>query len=110
MHMNKHCLLALALTIIALASPARSATPYTVTYERNVLVSMRDGVKLHADIYRPDTEGKFPVLLQRTPYDKNNAVAFGLLGAARGYVVIIQDVRGRYTSDGTWYPFKNEPN
>jgi uncharacterized protein len=108
--MNKHCLTALALTVIALASPARSATPYTVTYERNVLVSMRDGVKLHADIYRPDTEGKFPVLLQRTPYDKNNAVAFGLQGAARGYVVIIQDVRGRYTSDGTWYPFKNEPN
>jgi putative CocE/NonD family hydrolase len=110
MHMNKHCLLALALTVSALASPARSATPYTVTYERNVLVTMRDGVQLHADIYRPDTEGKFPVLLQRTPYDKNNAVAFGLQGAARGYVVIIQDVRGRYTSEGTWYPFKNEPN
>ena len=108
--MKKHCLLALALTAIALTSPARSATPNTVTYERNVLVPMRDGVKLHADIYRPDAEGKYPVLLTRTPYDKNNAVAFGLQGAARGYVVIIQDVRGRYTSEGTWYPFKNEPN
>ena len=108
--MKKHCLFTLALTAIALTSPARSATPNTVTYERNVLVPMRDGVKLHADIYRPDAEGKYPVLLTRTPYDKNNAVAFGLQGAARGYVVIIQDVRGRYTSEGTWYPFKNEPN
>ncbi len=108
--MKKHGLITLALTAIALTSPARSATPNTVTYERNVLVTMRDGVKLHADIYRPEAEGKFPVLLTRTPYDKNNAVAFGLQGAARGYVVIIQDVRGRYTSEGTWYPFKNEPN
>jgi putative CocE/NonD family hydrolase len=107
---KKHGLIALALTAIALTSPARSASPNTVTYERNVLVTMRDGVKLHADIYRPDAEGKYPVLLTRTPYDKNNAVAFGLQGAARGYVVIIQDVRGRYTSEGTWYPFKNEPN
>src|SRR5580693_7274570 len=109
-HVKRHSLIALALTAIALTSPARSATPNTVTYERNVLVTMRDGVKLHADIYRPDVEGKFPVLLTRTPYDKNNAVAFGLQGAARGYVVIIQDVRGRFTSEGTWYPFKNEPN
>jgi uncharacterized protein len=106
--MIKHSLITLALTAVVLASPARSATPFAVTYERNVIVTMRDGVKLNADIYRPAAEGKFPVLLQRTPYDKNNVVAFGLLGAARGYVVIIQDVRGRYTSQGTWYPFKNE--
>jgi len=69
---------------------------------------MRDGVTLRADIYRPKAEGKFPVLLVRTPYDKNGEVEFGLKAAARGYVVIAQDVRGRYTSDGDWYPFKFE--
>ena len=50
------------------------------------------------------------MLLQRTPYDKNGESGFGLKAAARGYVVIIQDVRGRYTSEGEWYTFKHEPN
>jgi hypothetical protein len=50
------------------------------------------------------------VLLQRTPYNKNGGVVFGLKAAARGYVVIVQDVRGRYTSDGEWYTFKHEPD
>jgi len=77
--------------------------PYPVTYERNVAVKMRDGVILHADIFRPKADGKFPVLLQRTPYDKNNEVSMGLAGAARGYVVMVQDVRGRYSSEGEWY-------
>jgi putative CocE/NonD family hydrolase len=87
-----------------------AAEPYAVNYERNAAVRMRDGVTLHADIYRPEAQGQFPVLLQRTPYDKNSGVAFGLKAAAQGYVVIFEDVRGRYTSGGDWYPFKNEPN
>jgi len=69
---------------------------------------MRDGVTLRADIYRPKADGKFPVLLVRTPYDKQWTIAFGLKAAARGYVVIAQDVRGRFTSEGEWYPFRNE--
>src|SRR5579872_1708596 len=81
---------------------------YDVIVERNVAAKMRDGVTLRADIYRPRTEGKFPVLLVRTPYDKTNEMSFGLKGAARGYVVIAQDVRGRFTSEGEWYTFKNE--
>src|ERR1041385_8091721 len=85
-----------------------AADPYAVRYERNVAVKMRDGVTLRADIFRPKADGKFPVLLQRTPYDKNNEVSMGLAGAARGYVVIVQDVRGRYTSEGEWYTFKHE--
>jgi uncharacterized protein len=85
------------------------AEPYAITYEHDVQVAMRDGVVLRADIYRPQAEGKFPVLLERTPYDKRN-FQFGLKGASRGYVVIIQDVRGRYASDGEWYTFKNEMN
>ena len=80
----------------------------TVTIEHGVKVQMRDGTTLRADIYRPSAPGKYPVLLQRTPYDKRGDVDFGLKGAARGYVVIIQDVRGRYTSEGDWYPFLHE--
>lgn len=104
--MNRNTFFVIAL--ILASSLCWAADPYAVTYERNVTVKMRDSVTLHADIFRPKAHGKFPVLLQRTPYDKNNEVSIGLQGAARGYVVIVQDVRGRYTSDGEWYTFKHE--
>ena len=96
--------------VIALtaAEMVRATEHYEVVVERNVQVKMRDGVTLRADIYRPKTEGKFPVLLVRTPYDKTGETSFGMKGAARGYVVIAQDVRGRFTSEGEWYTFKNE--
>ncbi|MBV8630887.1 MAG: CocE/NonD family hydrolase [Silvibacterium sp.] len=68
----------------------------------------RDGVTLRADIYRPPGDGPFPVLLQRTPYDKQNAFPMAQKAVARGYMVVVQDVRGRYTSMGEWYPFKHE--
>jgi len=93
---------------------ALSLTPYgafaanDVTVELGVKVTMRDGVTLRADIYRPKQEGKYPVLLQRTPYNKFGAGDFAMRAAAAGYVAIIQDVRGRYTSEGEWYPFKWE--
>lgn len=97
-----------ALTV--LPRGASAAEPFAVTVEHGVEVKMRDGTVLRADIYRPKTEGSFPVLLERTPYDKNNSSGFGLRAAAQGYIVIVQDVRGRYTSEGEWYPFKNESN
>jgi putative CocE/NonD family hydrolase len=90
------------------AGNARAAENYEVLVERNVAAKMRDGVILRADIYRPKAEGKFPVLLVRTPYDKTNEMSFGMKGAARGYVVVEQDVRGRFTSEGEFYTFKNE--
>ena len=90
------------------AAAVRAAEPFEVTIERGVAVKMRDGALLRADIYRPKAEGKYPVLLQRTPYNKAGGTGFGLKAAARGYVVIIQDVRGRFTSEGDWYPFKHE--
>jgi putative CocE/NonD family hydrolase len=97
-------------TLCSFALLAQAADQYAVTYERNATVTMRDGVKLKADIYRPIADGKFPVLLQRTPYNKDNEVDFGLKAAQRGFVVIVEDVRGRYASEGDWYTFKNEPN
>jgi uncharacterized protein len=96
-----------ALTVLA-PTGVRAAESYGVTIERGVPVKMRDGVTLRADICRPKAEGKFPVLLTRTPYDRNGAVDFCLKAVPRGYVVIAQDVRGRYASEGDWYPFKYE--
>ena len=87
-----------------------AAESYEVVIERDVTAKMRDGVVLRADVYRPKADGKFPVLLQRTPYNKNGGVNFGARAAARGFVVIFQDVRGRYSSDGEWYTFKHEPD
>ena len=81
--------------------------------ELNVPVAMRDGITLYADIYRPDTDEPAPVLLQRTPYNKAlGASRVGTLDATRaashGYAVVVQDTRGRYTSEGDFYPFLNE--
>ena len=73
-------------------------------------MTTRDGVKLFADVYRPKSDDKFPVILMRTPYDKSAgwAVSSAFKIVPRGYVLIIQDVRGRYTSEGEWYPFRHE--
>jgi uncharacterized protein len=98
----------LALAACVLPGVAAGREQYEVTVERGVPAKMRDGVVLRADIYRPKAEGKFPVLLERTPYDKRYGVEIGYRAAALGYVVIIQDTRGRYTSKGEWYPFKHE--
>ena len=78
--------------------------PFTVSMDRNVAVPMRDGVTLRADVYRPQAEGPFPVILTRTPYNKGAldggpSPTYEALAAA-GYVVVAQDVRGRYASDG----------
>jgi len=93
---------------IAAICEAAVVPPIEVTVEHGVKVVMRDGVTLRADIYRPNQDGRFPVLLQRTPYNKGGGEDFGRLAAAAGYVAIIQDVRGRYTSEGEWYPFQWE--
>ena len=82
--------------------------PYRVAIHSGVAVSMRDGVKLVADIYQPETEGKFPVLLERTPYNRAGGAGSASAMAAHGYVVIIQDTRGRFDSQGEFYPFRYE--
>jgi putative CocE/NonD family hydrolase len=84
--------------------PLLSKPIYAVKIERKVMISMRDGVKLAADIYRPDADAKFPVILQRTPYGRRNAVEASTY-AKRGYVFVAQDVRGRFDSEGDFHPF-----
>ena len=101
----------LFLLVASLLSSACLFAQVSLKVERNVSVKMRDGVILRGDIFRPDAEGKFPVLLQRTPYRRATwgyDMDFAQRAASRGYVVFIQDVRGRYTSDGEWYPFLHE--
>src|SRR3954451_13146623 len=83
----------------------------TLTADRNVPVPMRDGTVLFADVYRPAGPGPYPALLQRTPYDKQNqgtALPFIMRAVSRGYAVVIQDVRGRFESEGAFFTFVNE--
>jgi putative CocE/NonD family hydrolase len=96
------------LFLICFTFPLQTLAADLVVIEHGVAVKMRDGTILRADIFRPSAPGKFPILLTRTPYDKRHDLDFSLKGVARGYVVINQDVRGRYTSDGEWYPFVHE--
>lgn len=85
-----------------------------IVVERDVVCAMRDGCALRANIFRPDGSGRHPVLVFRTPYDKNFAqIAFMTLDPLRaadaGYVVVQQDTRGRFASQGTdGEPFINE--
>jgi len=79
------------------------------------MIPMRDGVRLAADVYRPARNGavtdeRFPVLLQRTPYDKTGSrlVEQAKFFASHGYVVVLQDVRGRYRSEGTFTKYIGE--
>jgi uncharacterized protein len=97
---------------VATTSSPPQALPKDVLVERNARMKTRDGVTLSADIYHPDAPGKFPVILMRTPYDKSVGWAIGPAAkiVPRGYVLIIQDVRGRYASQGEWYPFRHEQN
>ena len=106
--MTQRLICTLLIVLSCAGALARAEEHYDVIVERNVPAKMRDGVVLRADIYRPKADGKFPVLLTRSPYDKRGNAEFGLLGAAHGYVVVAQDVRGRYTSEGEWYTFKHE--
>ena len=88
--------------------------PYTSQKtEINATIPMRDGTRLYADVYRPDTPDRVPVLLARSPYNKAlpGARTGGLdvvRAASHGYAVVIQDTRGRFTSEGDFTPFRNE--
>jgi len=83
-----------------------------LTIARNVPARMRDGVVLRANVYRPTVGGPWPVLLTRTPYGKDLPGAAAWLdpvrAAAAGFMVIVQDVRGRFASSGEWEPFTHE--
>src|SRR5271166_3711712 len=105
------------LVVLAAGIPLRAQNEvrYSVAVSKDVMVAMRDGVRLAADIYRPTqngqlVDGKFPVLLMRTPYNKDDSAPTANSFVPHGYVVVLQDVRGRYKSEGHWRPHYDDPN
>ena len=79
------------------------------------MVPMRDGVRLATDIYFPGRdgarlEGKFPAILERTPYNKDGSLDYLLPFVSHGYVVVCQDTRGRYASEGVWHMMTDDVN
>jgi putative CocE/NonD family hydrolase len=83
-----------------------------VLVERDVPATMRDGATLMSNVYRPADGGPYPVLLARLPYGKDLSLGASVLdpvkAAGAGYVVVVQDVRGRYRSEGKFTPFVRE--
>jgi uncharacterized protein len=81
--------------------------------ERNVQVPIRDGTVLRADVFRPQVEYPLPAILSRLPYDKDDLlmhleITHPLHAVEAGYAVVLQDTRGRFRSDGVFYPFMYE--
>ena len=97
--------------VVETSGPVQNRMDYRV--EKNVMVAMRDGVKLATDVYRPAKDGiplpgKFPVLVDRSPYNKSGIRKEGIFFAQHGYVVVAQDCRGRFASQGSFYPLLHE--
>ena len=110
--MRKLAHIVLLLSIL-LSSPTilTAERAFEVEVRTDVKIPMRDGVELSANIFLPKAEGKFPVILMRSPYGKGNEKhGDGLFYAARGYVFVSQDCRGKGASQGQWEPFANERN
>jgi len=108
---GRAALLAAALVLAGVGRPASERPADEFLLERDVAVPMRDGVVLRADIRRPRGAGRRPVLVYRTPYDKQAAQEDYTIfrrAVERGYAVVIQDVRGRYASAGEFRPYQQE--
>jgi predicted acyl esterase len=87
--------------LVGQISPAKCE----VIEERDRKAPMRDGVSLVIDVFRPKAEGRFPAILHQTPYGKSGGATRARKFAARGYVVVNVDSRGRFDSGGQWDPF-----
>lgn len=102
----------LAAALFAPEALAREAE-FDVVVRENVMVPMRDGVRLATDVYLPAKEGeaaagKWPAILTRTPYNKSGDTCYGEYFAQRGYVFVAQDTRGRYASEGVWHMLSDD--
>ncbi len=105
-----------ALVLVAIAgiswAACAPAPPVSgLRHDVDVAVPMRDGVVLRAEVLRPAADGRYPTLVYRTPYGAHAAVADYTTftrAAERGYAVVVQDVRGRYRSDGEFRPYEHD--
>src|SRR5262249_34263717 len=86
------------------------AASYNVRMLFDAKTPMRDGVNLSSDIYLPEARGPFPTVLIRTPYDNNidGNIQKARRLANNGYACVVQDCRGRFDSEGVYYPFHQE--
>src|SRR5258708_5036852 len=118
------------LGLLAAAGESSAAGPDDMGFESRIMVPMRDGVKLATDVYRPAREGKalpgpFPVILERTPYGRDHVsrsertasdpkpktrAEVALFFVSRGYIVVYQDCRGRYGSEGEVVKYLSDGN
>jgi putative CocE/NonD family hydrolase len=106
--MNQLAAIPLAAFVALGAAPGSAQS---VRIERDSEARMRDGVVLRADVLRPARAGRFPALLVRTPYGKKTEWGedeFAMRAARAGYVVVVQDVRGRFRSEGVFDPYRQE--
>jgi predicted acyl esterase len=97
--------------LLLLAAAELVAQDTNFVRDKDVAVPMRDGVVLRADVWRPTAPGRYPTLVYRTPYGKHQATAAfttATKAVGRGYAVVMQDVRGRYASDGEFLPYQQE--
>lgn len=102
-----------AVLTLALGTSLCAQAPDGIRIDTAIAVAMRDGVVLMADLWRPDHDGRFPTLVYRTPYNRRHAAkASGVAEDAvrRGYAVLLQDVRGRYGSQGEFDAYRHEGN
>src|SRR5258708_9743326 len=98
----------------SLTCARNEGTSMNILIEKNIMVPMRDGVRLAADVYRPAEGGPFPVIIQRLPYNKDlPAMTLLLMDVFRvvqaGYVIVVHDTRGQFAADGAFHPFFQEP-
>jgi uncharacterized protein len=101
---------------VSVFGSASSEPQFDVSVAYNIMVPMRDGVRMATDVYLPadgvtPLEGPFPVVLQRTPYNKGKQRVMedrGEFYARRGYAFVVQDCRGRYRSEGEFYFLRQE--
>lgn len=105
---------ALLPVLAGIEAGAQEAAGYGIVENKDVMIPMRDGVRLATDIYLPARDGKleekrFPVILMRTPYNKEAASLDANSFVPRGYIVVLQDVRGRYKSEGHWLALRTDP-
>lgn len=87
-----------------------SQVQHDIRIMRHQSVPMSDGITLYADIYLPQESGKYPTIVTRTPYgvQRDGMHETMIKFAQRGYAVVLQDIRGRYESEGKWEPFRDE--
>jgi putative CocE/NonD family hydrolase len=99
------------LLLLCLATALALAEPAEFVLRQNVAVPMRDGILLRADILLPSATGRFPTLVYRTPYNKEDALKDYTTfhhAVERGYAVVVEDVRGRYASAGDFAAYESE--